>query len=220
MTLFRRISDILTANLNDLVDRFENPERMLRQVLREMDDAIDVATMAAARSIASEKLLEKQIDAGRTQTARWRRAAEAAVAGADDERARRALTQRRQQERLIRMLEGQSVAAHELGARWRRRIDAMKHKRADAGRILIDLVASQNVAQLDAHHAHAFSGATGPVFYRFGRLRERVERVLAEAEAVLEIAAEDDPSRDRDDLDSDAIEVELLELKQHQTAGE
>ena len=218
MTLFRRISDILTANLNDLVDRFEDPEKMLRQAVREMDDAIDAATMAAARSIAGEKLLEKQIDSGRAQVARWRRAAEAAVAAGDDERARRALTRRRQQGRLIELLEEQLAAAHELSARWRRRIDAMKHKRADAGRRLIDLAASQNVAQLDLRHAHTFSRATSPVFYRFGRLRERVERALAEAEVLLEIADDHDQSGDRDDLESDAIEVELLELKQRQTA--
>jgi phage shock protein A len=221
MTLFRRISDILTANLNDLVDHFENPERMLRQAIREMDDAIDAATMAAARSIASEKLLEKQIDSGRAQVARWRRASEAAVAAGDDERTRRALTRRRQQERLIELLDEQLSAAHELSARWRRRIDAMKHKRADAARMLIDLAASKNIAQLDLRRgAHSFSSAANPVFYRFGRLRERVERVLAEAEAVLEIAGDDDPFADRDDMESEAIEIELLELKQRQTAGE
>jgi phage shock protein A len=219
MTLFRRVSHILTANLNDLVDRFEDPEQMLRQTIREMEDAIDAATLAAARSIASEKLLEKQIESGRAQAARWQRAAEAAVAADDDDRARRAIVRRREQERLIEVLEEQRSATQEMSGRWRRRIDAMKYERADAGRMLIELAAHESLAQADPlRGAQAFGSTTGAISYRFARQRERIERALAEAEAVLEIAGDDDGLADRDG-ETDAIEVELLELKQCHAAA-
>ncbi|HWB09825.1 MAG TPA: PspA/IM30 family protein [Pirellulales bacterium] len=219
MTLFGRISDILQANLNDLVDRFENPGKMLRQAIREIDDAIDAATIAAARSIASEKLLEKQIDSARAQAARCQPAAEAAVAAGDDERARRALSRRRQEEQRIELIEEQRASAHEVSVRWRRRIEAMKHKRADAGRMLIELAAAESVAQLrPGHDAGVFRRVASPAFDRFGRLHARVERALAEAEAVFEIASDGDWLADRNELEDEAIEVELLELKQRRVS--
>ncbi len=61
MRLFQRIGDIIAANLNDLVDRFEDPEVMLKQAIREMDTMIDGATASAVRAIATERLLSKDL---------------------------------------------------------------------------------------------------------------------------------------------------------------
>jgi phage shock protein A len=49
MRIFRRISDIISANLNDLTDSWEHPEQMLRQAIREMEDSIAIATHETAR---------------------------------------------------------------------------------------------------------------------------------------------------------------------------
>ena len=59
MRLFQRIGDIIAANLNDLVDRFEDPEVMLKQAIREMETMIESATGGAARAIAGERLLAR-----------------------------------------------------------------------------------------------------------------------------------------------------------------
>jgi hypothetical protein len=56
MGLFGRISDIISANLNEMIDRFEDPEKMLKQAIREMEDAIGGARRETARAMAAEKL--------------------------------------------------------------------------------------------------------------------------------------------------------------------
>ena len=61
MRLFQRIGDIIAANLNDLVDRFEDPEVMLKQAIREMETMIEGATGGAARAIAGERLLARDL---------------------------------------------------------------------------------------------------------------------------------------------------------------
>ncbi len=61
MRLFQRISDIIAANLNDLVDRFEDPEAMLKHAIREMETMIEEATGGAARAIAGERLLARDL---------------------------------------------------------------------------------------------------------------------------------------------------------------
>ena len=79
MQLFRRISDIIAANLNDMVDRFEDPEVMLKQAIREMETMIEQTTGAAARAVAGERLLAKDLADQERNAQRWRARAEDAV---------------------------------------------------------------------------------------------------------------------------------------------
>ena len=79
MRLFRRIGDIVAANLNDLVDRFEDPEVMLKQAIREMETMIEEATGAAARAIAGERLLARDLSDHERKARRWNARAEEAV---------------------------------------------------------------------------------------------------------------------------------------------
>ncbi|HVA48473.1 MAG TPA: PspA/IM30 family protein [Pirellulales bacterium] len=214
MTLFGRINDILTANLNDLVDRFEDPEKMLRQAVREMDDTIAAATSAAARSIACEKLLGKEIESQHGQASRWQHRAAAAVSAGDDDHARRALMRRREHERLAGVFEEQRAAAEDASARLRRRIDAMKVKRAEAGRMMVALAARQCVAQAYRRlGAHASGDAGRSVLDRFERLRQRVELVESETEALLELAELDESDGWQDREAAAEIAVELTALK-------
>ena len=91
MRLFRRVGDIIAANLNDLVDRFEDPEVMLKQAIREMETMIEDATAAAARAIAGERLLARDLSDHEQKARRWQTRAEAAVRDGDDDLARQAI---------------------------------------------------------------------------------------------------------------------------------
>ena len=83
MGIFKRAGDIISANLNELVDKFEDPEKMLRQAIREMESSIATATTAAARSIAGEKILAKQQTQHCEQATQWRTRARSALAAGD-----------------------------------------------------------------------------------------------------------------------------------------
>ena len=69
--LFKRISDVLTANLNDLVDRVEDPERMIKQLIREMEENVNSAREGVIDALASEKQLAKELDSQRRQAVDW-----------------------------------------------------------------------------------------------------------------------------------------------------
>lgn len=220
MTLFRRVNDILTANLNDLIDRFEDPEKMLRQAMREMDDAIAAATSAAARSIAGQKLLSKEIGCQVAQADGWQHKAMAAVAAGNDDQARRALVRRREHQRLAGVLEEQRTALDQTSARLRRRIEAMKIKRAEAGRMRVTFGARQCAARAFQNLGErSFGDASNAVFYRFEHLRQRVELAEAESEALFELAGVDEIecSANRDREDTAEIDAELAELRRGRT---
>src|SRR5262245_5577790 len=61
MGLFRRISDIISANFNEMVDQFEDPEKMLKQAVREMEESIAAAKKEVVGAMASEKLVKKNL---------------------------------------------------------------------------------------------------------------------------------------------------------------
>jgi phage shock protein A len=54
VSIFKRINDVITANINDLVDRVEDPERMVKQIIPEMEDNIRISKEGVIEAIASE----------------------------------------------------------------------------------------------------------------------------------------------------------------------
>ena len=160
MRLFRRIGDIVSANLNEMIDHFEDPEKMLKQAVREMERAVTAALDAAVKVVANEKLLAKQLAENRRQADRWHDRAGQAVDAGDDALARRALTRKVQHEELVAALEDQQAAATETSRKLRRQIDGMRAKLAEAKRKLATLTARKRAAEArkQFHEVTAISG--------------------------------------------------------------
>jgi phage shock protein A len=217
MSLFRRFNDLLTANLNDFVEKFEDPETMLRQAIREMDAAWQQSLDAAAKAIASERLLARQIGEQHDDASLWQQKAFSAVQRGDDEAARRALARKQEHVALAAALEDQLATATAVAAKLRRQVEAMRVRVEEARRMLVLLVARQRATQ--ARRTLSDGGSprdTG--FCRFERLRERVEQSEAEFDAYLELSTGCSGDEDFDDAAHSsravAIETELAELKQ------
>jgi phage shock protein A len=218
MSIFRRVSDIIGANLNDLVDKFEDPEKMLKQAIREMERTIDEATAAAAKAIAGEKLLAKELSAHERQAGDWLQRAEHAVRAGDDELARQSLRRRREHEKLAGALRDQSAAAQETGERLRRQVEAMRAKLAEAKRKLATLAARSTVAHARKQLVTVGAGSRlrAHAFRNFDRMREKVELAEAEADA-LTVLHEDEEAAIEVKLEATeeelSIEAELAAIK-------
>ena len=216
MGIFKRVGDILSANLNDMVERFESPETMLRQAIREMDAAVAKQMESTARVIADERLTDGELAKRREQSAELHARAREAVARRDDATARRCLTQRQEHEKLIAALDDQLTTVRSTGTKLRRQLDAMRVRRREAEQTLHLLIARDRAATARRQMAGAQqAGATDAVgFARFNRLRQKVERHEAETEALLELDSAKDSVNDVEPLHDPEIEVQLLELKQ------
>ena len=220
MGLFKRVSDIISANLNDMVDRFEDPEKMLNQAIREMETAIGNSMDSAARVMANGKLLEKQLANQRGQAERWQQRATDAVSTGDDDAARHALIRKKEQEKLTCALEDELATTQFVGKKLRRQIEAMNVKLAEARRKIVTLSARKQTAQLHKQLATSVNYTTvnERAFGRFDRLCEKIERTEAEAEALIELTGYDGSVDDVAETDMDLeIESELRELKKHGT---
>jgi phage shock protein A len=91
MALLERVSTLLRANVNDLIDRAEHPEKTLRQLLLDMENQLLQVKTQVAIAIADQHLLEKKKKEHDEADEAWRRKAELAVAKGQDDRARAAL---------------------------------------------------------------------------------------------------------------------------------
>ena len=111
MGIFRRVNDIISANLNDMVDAFEDPETMLRQAIRDMEVAIEEATASAATAIASGKMLQKELQDHEEQAIFWQERAERAVQASDDHLARQSLRRKHEHDTLVCALRDQASAS-------------------------------------------------------------------------------------------------------------
>src|SRR3954464_5807968 len=97
MGIFSRVSDIITANLNALLDRAEDPEAMLAQVIREMEDRLARARRFAAVAIAAEWRLRREWEEHRGQVEYWTGRAQEALAAGREDLARRAVARKLEQ---------------------------------------------------------------------------------------------------------------------------
>ena len=91
MALLERVSTLIRANLNDLVDRAEDPEKMIKQVILDMQNQLLQVKTQVAIALADQHLLEKKRKENEDATADWRRKAEMAVDKKQDDLARAAL---------------------------------------------------------------------------------------------------------------------------------
>ncbi|MHC4363520.1 MAG: PspA/IM30 family protein [Planctomycetota bacterium] len=220
MGIFSRISDIISANLNDMVEGFEHPERMLKQAVREMETTIDQALQSTAKTIAGEKMVKRELEKNRQEASLWASRAKAAVDDGNDELARKAIARKQEHEKLVAALEDQLTASQQTTQKLKRQLEAMRVKLAEAKRRLATLTARKHVADLRSKVNKVSSSASpnASAFAKFDRMREKVEMAEAEADAIRELGGEAMADVDlsfQTDIDTTdaAVEAELAELK-------
>lgn len=212
MGLIKRVSNLVTANLNDLLDNCEDPETMLRQAVREMETALGRLMDGAARAIAQQRLLARQRDEQRQAVAQRVRTAELALGRGDEAAARRELRRKLEHAQLAEALDRQAATAEELSERLRRQVSAMRLRLAEARRKLAEITARNRAATARRKFVAALpsEARSGDFMSSFDRIAANVEQSEAESEALLELlgfADDDDP------LEAD-VEAELRAMRE------
>ena len=105
MGIFSRISDIVNSNLNALCDSAEDPEKMIRLIIQEMEDTLVEVRSASARVIADQKTASRRRDRIAAEVTAWEDKAKLAVSKGRDDLAKGALQERRAVEDTLRLVE-------------------------------------------------------------------------------------------------------------------
>ena len=91
MGMFTRFADIINANINSMLDKAENPEKMLKLIIQEMEETLVEVRSSAAKNIAEKKQLERALAHAKRQVENWQQKAQLAVEKSRDDLAKQAL---------------------------------------------------------------------------------------------------------------------------------
>lgn len=190
--LFKRISDVLTANLNDLVDRVEDPERMIKQLIREMEENVNSAREGVIDALASEKQLAKELDHQRRQADDWYNRARRAMENGNETLAREALMRKKEHDDIVSNLQASWESAKRTSERLKAQMRALETKLEEARLKKGSLVARQRAAQareqMDRVSDRFQTGLD--LNHSFDRMSGKVEEMEARMEARAELYGE------------------------------
>lgn len=214
MSLLDRVSTLLRANLNDLVEKAEDPERMLKQIVLDMENQLLQVKTQVAIAIADQHLLEKKRTEHSDQAADWRRKAELAVTKSQDDLARAALERSLSQAQLVEgfatQVEDQKHEADNLRQALRKLEQKLSETRAHCEM----LVAEHRRAKVVGRATQARQAVGVDQEQTLGRMKSKVHVKSAENAAVAEILAPDTLEDRFKALESeDKVEALLAELK-------
>ena len=91
MGIFARIGDILKSNINDLLDKAEDPEKMVKQIIIDMQQELNKSTQALGKAMAAERTAKNQYEAAAAKSADWEAKAKTALTSGDEALAKKAL---------------------------------------------------------------------------------------------------------------------------------
>ena len=191
MGIFSRLGTLIKSNLNDLITKAEDPEKMLEQVLLEMQQQLAEAKKAVAMAIADEKKLQKQLSVESDKAKEWERKAMIAVRGGDDGLARQALARKQEHENISGQFQTQWAQQKAAVDKLKDALRLLSNKIEEAKRKKNLLVARKKRAEAQAQIANTMQGlGDTSAFDTFDRMSERIQLMEAEAEAGAELAGE------------------------------
>jgi phage shock protein A len=191
MGIFSRLGTLIKSNLNDLISKAEDPEKMLNQVLVDMGNQLVEAKRQIAASIADEKRLRKQADTEAQTAKEWERKAMMAVRASDDELAKQALVRQKEHENLNEQFEQQWTLQKQAVDRLKDQLRTLNDKVEEAKRKKNILIARKKRAEAQKAIQDTMSGLSDTsAFDTFDRMADKIDQLEAEAEAGSELAGE------------------------------
>jgi phage shock protein A len=221
MSIFSRLSDIIASNINALLDKAENPEVMIAQIIREMEEGLASARSYAATAIAAERRIGRELEQNRLQAEQWKAKAREALAAGREDLARRALVRKREHEDLVTSLDRQHSESLQTSQNVRTSLRALEARLAEARRKQRSLLARHRAALARAE-LHRFAGAGMGAFCGSQAKFDRLENQLIDFEDELAALGELDQVHTALDADfadlerEQAIDEELEALKSEQ----
>jgi phage shock protein A len=216
MGIFSRIADIFKANINDLLDKAEDPEKMIKQMVLEMQESVTKATSGLAQAMAQEKKLQRDYEKFVALSNDWKGKAAQALQAGNEDLARKALAKKAEADQQAAQYKQLYEQAAQTSATLKQQVDQLKAKLDEAKMKEQTLIARSQAAKAQkeiAKNIGTFDYSS--VSSKFSKFEEKILKNEAEAQAFTELAGGNTSLDDEfKSLGKDmAVEDELAKLK-------
>jgi phage shock protein A len=225
MGIFSRIKTLVSSNVNDMISKAEKPEKMLNQLIIDMNEQLIESKKAVAMAIADEKKLEREKDNQKAQSQEWERKAMLAVQAGKDDLAKEALLRKQEYDNAAAEYQKQWEAQKSSVDKLKESLRELQNKIEEAQRKKNLLVARAKRAEAQQKIQDTISSVSGnrTAFDAFDRMAAKVDQMEAQAEASLELQGLSDNANlekkfkelEKSDTSADLM---LLELKEKMKA--
>ncbi len=190
MGIFDRFKTVVSSNINDMISKAENPEKMLNQLLIDMNQQMVESKKSVAMAIADEKKIERELLEQKRQVEEWERKAVIAVKAGRDDLAKEALLRKQEAENYYLQLKPQWESQKAAVEKLKETLRMLQNKIDEAARKKNILIARAKRAEAQQKIQKTLTSMSGntSAFDTFDRMAKKVDELEARAEASVELA--------------------------------
>jgi phage shock protein A len=213
--MFSRISDIVQSNLNAMLDKAEDPQKVIRLIIQEMQETLVELRSVAARNLADQKSYQRKIDSATSKSNEWQNKAELAISKGREDLARSALIEKQKVTEQLDVLQQQQASIEENLTKLQEDAGRLQEKLAEAKAKQKSLIMRQQTADVRLKvKAKQATVQIEDVITRFENYENKIDDLEAQIDAYDVVGAEKSLAAEFRELEKDGnIEAELEALK-------
>ncbi|WP_321280412.1 phage shock protein PspA [uncultured Vibrio sp.] len=220
MGIFSRFADIVNSNISALLDKAEDPEKMIRLIIQEMEDTLVEVRTNSAKAIADKKELARKVEAIEDQINEWGKKASLALVKEREDLARAALIEKQKLEQVIKGLHTEQTLVEETIDKLTGEIGKLENKIAETRAKQQALaIRNQTASNRRDVQKHLHTNRTNEAMAKFEQYSRKVDELEAEADLYSSTGQSKSLEQEFAELQAqDEIEKELAKLKEQMSS--
>ena len=217
MAIFSRVTDLLKANINDLIDRAEDPEKMVKQIIIDMEEQLQNAVQGLGSVMASEREMLKKLNEAKDESKLWEGRAKDALKSDNEELAKKAIDKKLTADTSVRQYQKMYDNISSQSETLREQVDLLKKKLVEARARQTMLVARDKVAEARKEVISAVGDLdSSGAFAKMDKMEKKIAEKEAQADAAFDISGMDDEEDDEfEEMENKKVaDDELARLKE------